>query len=428
MVRNNLREDALRYHREGRPGKIETGITKPCATQRDLSLAYTPGVAEPCREIVKDPGAVYEYTDRGNLVGVITNGTAVLGLGDIGALAGKPVMEGKVLLFKRFADVDAFDIEIDERDPDRFIEIVKKLEPTFGGINLEDIKAPECFRIERTLAEIMDVPVFHDDQHGTAIITAAGFINALEIAGKRSEKVKVVFSGAGAAAVACARMLESMGVPADNIWMCDREGLVTRRRADREPERGRYAKEFESMSLERVMMGSDVFIGLSVGGLVTPEMVRSMAPRPIIFAMANPDPEIAPEAAHAAVPEAIVATGRSDYPNQVNNVLGFPFIFRGALDVAARKIDESMKAAAARSLAKLAREPVPESICRAYGVKSIEFGPDYIIPKPIDPRVLLWEAPAVAEAAIRAGLARKEISDMDAYKRDLAKRVGGIEG
>jgi len=423
MAKENLKEEALRYHREGRPGKIETGITKPCATQWDLSLAYTPGVAEPCREIVKDANAVYEYTDRGNLVGVITNGTAVLGLGDIGALAGKPVMEGKALLFKKFADVDAYDLEIDERDPDRFIEIVKKLEPTFGGINLEDIKAPECFRIERALSEIMEVPVFHDDQHGTAIITAAGFINALELANKKVDRIKVVFSGAGAAAVACARMLESMGVPIDNIWMCDREGLVTRRRADREPERGRYAKEFESMSLERVMMGSDVFIGLSVGGLVTPEMVRSMAPRPIIFAMANPDPEITPEAAHAAVPEAIIATGRSDYPNQVNNVLGFPFIFRGALDVAARKIDESMKAAAARALARLAREPVPESICRAYDVKSLEFGPDYIIPKPIDPRVLLWEAPAVAEAAIRAGLARKEIPDMDAYKRDLAKRV-----
>jgi len=423
MAKENLKEEALRYHREGRPGKIETGITKPCATQWDLSLAYTPGVAEPCREIVKDANAVYEYTDRGNLVGVITNGTAVLGLGDIGALAGKPVMEGKALLFKKFADVDAYDLEIDERDPDRFIEIVKKLEPTFGGINLEDIKAPECFRIERALSEIMEVPVFHDDQHGTAIITAAGFINALELANKKVDRIKVVFSGAGAAAVACARMLESMGVPIDNIWMCDREGLVTRRRADREPERGRYAKEFESMSLERVMMGSDVFIGLSVSGLVTPEMVRSMAPRPIIFAMANPDPEITPEAAHAAVPEAIIATGRSDYPNQVNNVLGFPFIFRGALDVAARKIDESMKAAAARALARLAREPVPESICRAYDVKSLEFGPDYIIPKPIDPRVLLWEAPAVAEAAIRAGLARKEIPDMDAYKRDLAKRV-----
>ncbi len=424
MEREDLREESLRYHREGRPGKIEIRVTKPCATQRDLSLGYTPGVAEPCREIVKDANAVYEYTDRGNLVGVITNGTAVLGLGDIGALAGKPVMEGKALLFKRFADVDAYDLEIDERDPDKFIEIVKSMEPTFGGINLEDIKAPECFKIERTLADAMDIPVFHDDQHGTAIITAAGFINALELAGKRSDRVKVVFSGAGAAAVACARMIESMGVPVENIWMCDREGLVTAERAGREPERGRYAKAAEPMSLERVMMEADVFIGLSAGGLVSPEMVRQMAPRPVIFAMANPDPEITPEVARAVVPDAIIATGRSDYPNQVNNVLGFPFIFRGALDVAARKIDESMKAAASRALARLAREPVPESVCRAYGVKKLEFGPDYIIPKPLDPRVLLWEAPAVAEAAIRAGLARKQITDMDLYRRDLAKRLG----
>ena len=421
--RDTLREDALRYHREGRPGKIEIALTKPCATQRDLSLAYTPGVAEPCREIMKDENAVYDCTAKGNLVGVITNGTAVLGLGDIGALAGKPVMEGKVLLFKRFADVDAFDIEVNEKDPDEFVEIVKKISPTFGGINLEDIKAPECFGIERRLVEELEIPVFHDDQHGTAIITAAGFINALELTGKRADRIKVVFSGAGAAAVSCARMIETIGVPIENIWMCDREGLVTSDRAEREPERGRYAKDSEPMSLARVMIEADVFIGLSVGGLVSPEMVRQMSPRPIIFAMANPDPEISPDVVHAVAPDAIIATGRSDYPNQVNNVLGFPFIFRGALDVAARKIDESMKAAAARALAKLTHEPVPKEICDAYGVKSLEFGPDYIIPKPLDPRVLLWEAPAVAEAAMRAGLARKEIADMDAYRRDLAKRV-----
>jgi malate dehydrogenase (oxaloacetate-decarboxylating)(NADP+) len=427
VTKQRLREEALRYHREGRPGKIEIALTKPCRDQLDLSLAYTPGVAEPCREIVKQPFAVNEYTNRGNLVGVITNGTAVLGLGDIGALAGKPVMEGKALLFKKFADIDAFDIEVDERDPERFVHIVKSLEPTFGGINLEDIKAPECFAIERRLSEEMDIPVFHDDQHGTAIITTAGFINAIELVRKRVEAVKVVFSGAGAAAVACARMLETVGVLRSNIWMCDREGLVTLDREELEPERGRFAQDSRPMSLERAMFEADVFIGLSIGGLVTPEMVRSMAPRPVIFAMANPDPEISPESAHTAAPDAIVATGRSDYPNQVNNVLGFPFIFRGALDVAARKIDESMKAAAARALARLARESVPQSICDAYGVAHLEFGPHYIIPKPIDPRVLVWEAPAVAEAAMRSGLARKPIADMANYKKDLAARVGLLE-
>jgi len=419
----DLREEALRYHREGRPGKIEIGLTKPCATQRDLSLAYTPGVAEPCREIVRDPAAAFDYTARGNLVGVITNGTAVLGLGDIGPLAGKPVMEGKVLLFKRFADVDAFDIEVDEKDPKKLIEIVRKIAPTFGGINLEDIKAPECFEIEQALIEALDIPVFHDDQHGTAIITAAGLINALEIAGKNMDAIKVVFSGAGAAAVACSRMIESMGVPRDNIWMCDKAGVVTLDRAEAEPHRGRYAKGTKPATLADAMRGADVFIGLSVAGTVTREMVKSMAKGPIIFAMANPDPEIMPDDARAAAPDAIIATGRSDYPNQVNNVLGFPFIFRGALDVVARRINEEMKRAAALSLAKLAQEPVPAEICKAYGVAKLEFGPDYIIPKPIDPRVLLWEAPAVAEAAMKSGVARRPIKDMEWYRKSLAERV-----
>lgn len=418
-----LKEESLKYHREGRPGKIELGITKPCTTQHELSLAYTPGVAEPCRVIEKDPAAAFEYTARGNLVAVITNGTAVLGLGDIGPLAGKPVMEGKGVLFKRFADVDVFDIEICEKDPDRFIDIVKALEPTFGGINLEDIKAPECFKIEETLIRKMDIPVFHDDQHGTAIITTAGLINALEIVGKKPKDVKVVFSGAGAAAVACAKMVEAMGVSHENIWMVDREGVVTVDRAAVEPYRGKFAQAVKPTSLKSALEGADVFIGVSAAGLVTGEMVKSMAARPIIFAMANPEPEIMPEAARAARPDAIIATGRSDYPNQVNNVLGFPFIFRGALDVVARTINEEMKRAAALALAGLTKEPVPQEICKAYGVTKLEFGPDYIIPKPLDPRVLLWEAPAVAEAAVRTGVARKPITDMTAYRTSLEKRL-----
>ena len=422
-MKNDLKDEALRYHREGRPGKIEIGVTKPCATQRELSLAYTPGVAEPCREIEKDPQAALEYTMRGNLVGVITNGTAVLGLGDIGPLAGKPVMEGKAVLFKRFADVDAFDIEVDEKDPKRFIEIVKSLEPTFGGINLEDIKAPECFEIERALVEAMDIPVFHDDQHGTAIITTAGLINALDLTGRRTDGIKVVFSGAGAAAISCAGMLEALGVSKDNIWVCDRKGMITHDRAEREPWRGRYAKEGGPRDLAACMKDADVLIGVSVGGIVSNDMVRSMAQRPIIFAMSNPDPEIMPEDVRAAVPDAIIATGRSDYPNQINNVLGFPFIFRGALDVAARRISEGMKMAAARSLAALATEPVPKSICEAYDVESLEFGPDYIIPKPLDPRVLLWEAPAVAAAAVEEGLARRPLGDIEAYRKSLAAKL-----
>jgi malate dehydrogenase (oxaloacetate-decarboxylating)(NADP+) len=418
-----MKKKALDYHSNKRPGKIELGLTKPCETQEDLSLAYTPGVAEPCREIARDPALALDYTAKGNLVAVITNGTAVLGLGDIGPLAGKPVMEGKGVLFKRFADVDVFDIELNERDPDRLVEIVKSMEPTFGGINLEDIKAPECFAIESRLIEEMNIPVFHDDQHGTAIITAAGLVNALEIIGRSIDDVKVVFSGAGAAGVACADMVESMGVKHDNVWMCDRHGLITADRAEKEPHRGRFARDCGSMTLEEVVVGADVFIGVSVAGLMTKEMVESMSARPIIFAMANPDPEIMPEDVYAVRPDAIVATGRSDYPNQVNNVLGFPFIFRGALDVAATAINEEMKMAAALALAALAKEPVPKEVCAAYGVDSLEFGPEYIIPKPFDPRVLTWEAPAVAKAAMLSGVARRQIKDLSAYKEELQSRI-----
>jgi malate dehydrogenase (oxaloacetate-decarboxylating)(NADP+) len=420
-----MKEEALRYHRQGRPGKIELKVTKPCTTQQELSLAYTPGVAEPCREIARDAGLVLDYTARGNLVGVITNGTAVLGLGDIGPLASKPVMEGKAVLFKRFADIDVFDLEVEAKDPDQFIEIVKSLEPTFGGINLEDIKAPECFDIEQRLIREMSIPVFHDDQHGTAIITTAGLINALDLVGKRIDQVKIVFSGAGAGAVACAKMVESIGAKRKNVWMCDRKGLVTSDRADKEPHRGQFAQGEKPMTLPQVMVDADVFIGLSVGGLVTKEMVRTMTAKPIIFAMANPDPEIMPEDAKGARPDAIVATGRSDYPNQVNNVLGFPFIFRGALDVAATSINEEMKRAAAHSLAKLTKEPVPQEICRAYQVDHIEFGPDYIIPKPLDPRVLTWEAPAVAQAAMKSGVARRPIENIETYRRSLLARISG---
>jgi malate dehydrogenase (oxaloacetate-decarboxylating)(NADP+) len=418
------REEALAYHSDYPPGKIALKITKPCTTQRELSLAYTPGVAEPCREIEKDPHDALKYTAKGNLVAVITNGTAVLGLGDIGPLAGKPVMEGKGVLFKRFADVDVFDIEIEEKDPKSLIKIVKSMEPTFGGINLEDIKAPECFEIEETLIREMNIPVFHDDQHGTAIITGAGLVNALEIVDKDMSKVKVVFSGAGAAGVACAKFLESMGVKHENIFLIDRHGLVTEGRAKDEPHRGYFAQKSSPKSLSDCMKDADVFVGVSAKGLVTQEMVRSMAPKPIIFAMANPDPEITPEDAYAARKDVIMATGRSDYPNQVNNVLGFPFIFRGALDTASIKINEEMKRAAAKALADLARQPVPRSVVAAYGGATFEFGPDYIIPKPLDPRVLWWEAPAVAAAAAKSGVARAAIKDMERYKDDLKKRLG----
>jgi malate dehydrogenase (oxaloacetate-decarboxylating)(NADP+) len=421
--KGKLKAAALEYHRKDRPGKVAIAVTKPCVDQRDLSLAYTPGVAEPCREIVKDDKAAYEYTAKGNLVAVVTNGTAVLGLGDIGPLAGKPVMEGKCILFKKFADVDAFDIEVDEKDPDKFIDIVKSLGPSFGGINLEDIKSPDCFYIEERLIAAMDIPVFHDDQHGTAVIVGAAFVNALEIAGKDAKAVKVVFSGAGAAAMACARMLATLGVPVENIWMCDIDGLLTEGNSRGEPNRMRFAKRSRPRSLSDVMGGADVFIGLSAAGVVSKAMISSMNERPVVLAMANPDPEITPEAVKAARGDAIVATGRSDYPNQVNNVLGFPSIFRGALDVRATRINEEMKRAAAMALAGLAREAVPKSVCKAYGVTRFAFGPDYIIPKPLDPRVLLWEAPAVAKAAMESGVARMPIADLAAYKKSLTKRL-----
>jgi malate dehydrogenase (oxaloacetate-decarboxylating)(NADP+) len=417
------REEALSYHAEGRPGKIELGVTKSCETQKDLSLAYTPGVAEPCREIAKDPAEALKFTARGNLVAVISNGTAVLGLGDIGPLASKPVMEGKGVLFKKFADIDVFDLEINEKDPDKFCEIVKSLEPTFGGINLEDIKAPECFYIEQRLIDEMNVPVFHDDQHGTAIISAAGLLNALELVKKDIGSVKVVYSGAGASAIACAKLMVDMGVKRENVWLCDRKGLVVKSRAGVEPYRGAFARDANEMSLADAMKGADIFVGVSAGGLVTREMVATMNDKPIVFAMANPDPEIMPEDVYAVRPDAIIATGRSDYPNQVNNVLGFPFIFRGALDAQATAINEEMKVAAAHALADLAKEPVPQDVCRAYGVNELKFGPGYIMPKPLDPRVLVWEASAVAKAAMESGVAGLRIDDIEEYRETLSRRL-----
>ncbi len=423
--RSDRAHRALEYHSMGRPGKIEVVPSKPCATQAELSLAYTPGVAVPCLEIQKNPDDGYRYTARGNLVAVITNGTAVLGLGDIGALAGKPVMEGKGVLFKRFADIDVFDIEVDEKDPEKFIAIVKSLEPTFGGINLEDIKAPECFVIEERLKAEMSIPVFHDDQHGTAIISTAGLINALEIVGKKARDVRVVFSGAGAAGIACAEMFIAAGVRRENVLMTDSKGVLWEGREPRwNVQKSRFVRKTDARTVEDAMVGADVFVGVSMANLVTPAMVKSMAPRPILFAMANPDPEITPEKARSARPDAIVATGRSDYPNQVNNVLGFPFIFRGALDVRARAINEEMKMAAARALAALAKEDVPDEVERAYGGQDLRFGPDYIIPKPFDPRVLLWVAPAVAQAAMDSGVARVPLASMEAYRERLERSLG----
>ncbi|MDZ7260751.1 MAG: NADP-dependent malic enzyme [candidate division KSB1 bacterium] len=418
------REDALEYHRMGRKGKIEVIASKPCVTQRDLSLAYTPGVAEPCREIEKNPEEVFNYTAKGNLVAVVSNGTAVLGLGNIGALAGKPVMEGKGVLFKRFADVDVFDIELNTEDPDEIIRTVQLLEPTFGGINLEDIKAPECFYIEETLKKTMNIPVFHDDQHGTAIISGAALLNALELVGKKIDQVKVVFNGAGAAGIACANFYLKLGVKLENILMCDSKGVIYKGRTlGMNPYKERFAVETKKRTLAEAMIGADVFVGVSVKDAVTKEMVRSMADNPIIFAMANPDPEISYYDAKEARPDVIMATGRSDYPNQVNNVLGFPFIFRGALDVRATAINDEMKIAAAQALADLAKEDVPDSVCKAYGVDRLSFGPEYIIPKPFDPRVLLWEAPAVAKAAMETGVARMQI-DLEKYKEQLEARLG----
>ncbi|EMA15877.1 NADP-dependent malic enzyme [Haloarcula marismortui] len=422
-----LDEDALEYHRSKPPGKIEIATTKPTNTQRDLSLAYSPGVAAPCEEIDKDPEKAFEYTAKGNLVGVVSDGSAVLGLGDIGPEAGKPVMEGKGVLFKRFADIDVFDVELDTDNAEAMIQTVEAMEPTFGGINLEDIAAPECFEVERRLSEKLDIPVFHDDQHGTAIISGAALVNAADIADKELDELEVVFSGAGASAIASAKFYVSLGVSKDNITMCDSSGIITEERANHE-ELNRFKQEFArdipEGGLADAMDGADVFVGLSVGGIVDQEMVRSMASDPIIFAMANPDPEIAYEDAKAARDDTVImATGRSDYPNQVNNVLGFPFIFRGALDVRATEINEEMKVAAARALADLARQDVPDEVVKAYGDQPLQFGPDYIIPKPLDPRVLFEVTPAVAEAAIESGAARTEL-DTAAYVEELEARLG----
>ncbi len=418
------REEALAYHTGKRHGKLAVVATKPCVTQRDLSLAYTPGVAEPCLDIARDPELAYEYTNKGNLVAVVSNGTAVLGLGDIGALGGKPVMEGKGVLFKRFADIDVFDIEVDSKDPREIIRFCQMLAPTVGGINLEDIKAPECFEIEEELKRTTDIPVFHDDQHGTAIISGAALLNAVQVAGKKLDEVKVVFCGAGASGIACATFYLSLGVKPGNLLMVDSKGVIYEgRTAGMNPYKERFAVATDARTLADAMRGADVFTGVSVKGMVTPEMVATMAENPIIFAMANPDPEITPEEVMAVRPDAIMATGRSDYPNQVNNVLGFPFIFRGALDVAASTINEDMKLAAAHALAALAREDVPDSVIRAYGGQPIKFGREYLIPKPFDYRVLLWEAPAVAEAAIEAGVARKPYASREEYVRELENRL-----
>ncbi|HKY85058.1 MAG TPA: NADP-dependent malic enzyme [Anaerolineales bacterium] len=418
------REDALDYHRRGRPGKIAVVPTKPLATQRDLSLAYTPGVAEPVLEIERLPDAAYEYTAKGNLVAVVTNGTAILGLGNRGALASKPVMEGKGVLFKAFADVDVFDIEVDAADPERLIEVVAALAPTFGGINLEDIKAPECFVVEERLKARLDIPVFHDDQHGTAIISGAALLNGLELVGKAIDSIRVVVSGAGASAISCSELAVRLGVRREHILLVDTRGVVYEGRGEGMNEyKARFAARTKARTLADAVRDADVFYGLSAADLLTAEMVKTMAKRPLIFAMANPDPEIRYEVAKGVRPDAIVATGRSDYPNQINNVLGFPFIFRGALDVRARAINEEMKVAAAQALARLAKQDVPDSVLHAYDLESLRFGPEYILPKPFDPRVLLWESPAVAQAAMETGVARISI-DLDEYRHQLSLRQG----
>ena len=415
--------EALEFHSQGRPGKIEIIASKPMATQRDLSLAYSPGVAVPVRAIAADPALAYDYTAKGNLVAVISNGTAILGLGNLGALASKPVMEGKAVLFKRFADVDSIDLELATEDPDAFIEAVALLEPSFGGINLEDIKAPECFIIEQTLRERMNIPIMHDDQHGTAIISAAGLINACYLTGRDIGDVRVVVNGAGAAAIACTELIKAMGVPHDHVLMCDRKGVIYQGRGDLDQWKSAHAAKTDRRTLEEALKGADIFLGLSAAGALKPEMVMERAPKPIIFAMANPDPEITPPEAKAARPDAIVATGRSDYPNQVNNVLGFPFIFRGALDVRATTINEDMKIAAARALADLARQQVPEEVAAAYGGKAHTFGADYIIPAPFDPRLMEIVPAAVAQAAMDSGVAQRPIADMDAYRTTLRSRL-----
>jgi malate dehydrogenase (oxaloacetate-decarboxylating)(NADP+) len=426
MPKDVRKQEALEYHSKGRPGKIEVVPSKETKTQRDLSLAYSPGVAEPCKEIKENPDDVYKYTAKGNLVGVITNGSAVLGLGNIGPLAGKPVMEGKGVLFKIFADIDVFDIEINESDPEKFVQIVKSLEPTFGGINLEDIKAPECFYIEQQLKEQCNIPIMHDDQHGTAIISAAALLNALEIQKKKIDKVTFVVNGAGAAAMACIQLYVSLGAKLKNFMLFDREGIIYKGRPELDEMKKPFATDakYKDYTLAKALKDADVFVGLSVGNVVTPQMVKSMAKNPIVFAMANPDPEITYDAATAVRDDIIMATGRSDYPNQVNNVLGFPYIFRGALDVRARQINEAMKLAAVKALAELAKTPVPDIVNLAYNEKTISFGPNYIIPKPVDPRLLSAVAPAVAKAAMESGVARKNITDWDAYTIELNKRLG----
>lgn len=420
----NKKQDALDYHEQGRPGKIEVVPTKPYTSQRDLSLAYSPGVAEPCLRISANPEDVYRYTTKGNLVAVISNGTAVLGLGNIGPEASKPVMEGKGLLFKIFADIDVFDIEIDRTDVDGFVNTVKAIAPTFGGINLEDIKAPECFEIERRLKEDLNIPVMHDDQHGTAIISGAALINALELAGKRIEKVKIVVNGAGASAISCTRLFVSLGAKVENIVMLDSTGVIRKDREHLDENKSMFATGRDLHTLEEAIKGADVFIGLSKGNILNAAHLQSMDNDPIVFAMANPDPEITYEAAHASREDIILATGRSDFPNQVNNVIGFPFIFRGALDVRATRINEEMKLAAVHAIANLARQPVPELVNLAYNAKNITFGRDYIIPKPLDPRLITIVAPAVARAAIESGVARHPITNWEAYEEELSKRLG----
>jgi malate dehydrogenase (oxaloacetate-decarboxylating)(NADP+) len=408
----------------GVPGKLSVITTKPCQTSKDLSLAYTPGVAKPVQEIAEDPNDSFKYTNRANLVAVVSNGSAILGLGNLGALASKPVMEGKGVLFKRFADVDVFDIELDTQDADKIIEMVKMMEPTFGGVNLEDIKAPDCFRIERELKEKCNIPIFHDDQHGTAIISGAGLFNALQLNGKNIEDIKVVFNGAGAAGISCARLFLNMGVKPENMLLCDSKGVIYKGREGKlNPEKEEFAADTDKRTLAEAMEGSDVFIGVSVRDTVTPEMLKSMNRDPIVFAMANPDPEIKYETAIETRDDVIMATGRSDYPNQINNVLGFPFIFRGALDVKATDITEGMKVAASKALADLAREPVPDIVKRAYDNTDFTFGKNYIVPKPFDPRVIEWEAFAVAKAACEEGVAREPITDWDAYARQLHDRM-----
>ncbi|MDC7226584.1 MAG: malate dehydrogenase [Spirochaetales bacterium] len=421
---DELKEKALKYHSAGgKPGKIEINATKPCVTAEDLSLAYTPGVAKPVLEIAEKPDDAYKYTSKGNLVAVVSNGSAILGLGNRGALASKPVMEGKGVLFKRFADIDVFDIELDTADPAKIIDIVKTMEPTFGGVNLEDIKAPECFEIEQKLIELCDIPVFHDDQHGTAIICTAGIINACEVTGKKLEEIKIVVNGAGAAGISCARMFVAAGVKKKNLMMCDSRGVIYNGRDEKmNPQKAEFACDTDARTLADAMKGADVFTGVSAADCVSQEMLLSMADDPVVFAMANPNPEIGYELAVKTREDLIMATGRSDYPNQINNVLGFPFIFRGAMDVKSKKISEGMKMAAAKALADLAKQPVPDEVRAAYG-RDFSFGREYIVPKPFDPRVIEWEAVAVARAACDEGLAAEPIKDWDAYRAQLRARM-----